>query len=282
MPSARNMLSKCSLRRRETLEVLGKLYDDFRMDLEEWTTVTILALFGTGSGRYVWLTEAFQVATIFFGPFCCCGKSNLARTYRSSLFFVLQINWDAPGNILPFDMPFNFFDKTVTRGIVFQAAKREFRVSNPAPAPPANDDRFSTLIGRAQSRRFQRFSDPRLFTPIEGNRVTSIFKIPAKNRRANTAGFGAVFTDVDLARTTWMAFYDRKGCLIRKLYIPPRSRGLSFGGIIVKNRGKNLPVIYRVVINLGNVSFQRVGRTYRPGGRRDLVVLDDLFYGEPQ
>lgn len=180
-------------------------------------------------------------------------------------------------------MPFNFFDKTVTRGIVFQAARRKFAVSNPSPAPPANDDRFSSLIARAQSRQFQRFSNPRLFTPVDGNRVTAIFKIPGKNQRVNTIGFGAVFVDVDLPRQTYMDFYDKKGCLIWRLSIPPRDRGLSFGGIIVRgNKNRPVPAIWRVVIKLGNVSVRQFGMSYNPRSRRDIVVLDDLFYGEPQ
>lgn len=132
-------------------------------------------------------------------------------------------------------MALNLFDRTVTSGIVFQAATGEFRVSSPSPAFSATGDRFSTLIAKAQSNQFQRFSNPRLFTPIESNRVTSIFKIPAKNQRANTVGFEAEFTNVDFARTTWMAFYDGNGCSIRKLYFLPENRGLSFGGTIVKD-----------------------------------------------
>lgn len=178
-------------------------------------------------------------------------------------------------------MPFDFFDKTVTRGIVFEAAGGKFAVSNPSPAPPADDDRFSSLIGNTQSQQFDRFSDPRLFTPVKSNIVSATFKIPAKNQQASTAGFGAVFADVDQFRHTWMDFIDRNGCLIGRLFIRPKDKGLSFGGIIVKGKkNQNLPVIWKVRMRLGNVSIQRFAK--HPPRGADVVVVDDLFYGEPQ
>ena len=56
-----------------------------------------------------------------------------------------QINWDA--NIVPFDMPGDFFNKTVTRGAeLTTGVDSEFRVSNPDPADPgAPDNRFDSI-----------------------------------------------------------------------------------------------------------------------------------------
>ncbi|CDF39996.1 unnamed protein product [Chondrus crispus] len=183
-----------------------------------------------------------------------------------------SINWDA--EVVPFDMPFNFFDKNVTRGAVFQAAKREFRVSNPVPPPV--DDRFDSLLPKGITNQFQTFSPKRLFTPLVKNRVTQIFKIPTLNKRANVSGMGAVFVDVDLRRQTWMDFYTKSGCLLIRVFVPPRNRGLSFAGLYDLN-GK--PIIWRVVMKLGTISVQDAGARYR--GRGDVVVLDDLLYGEP-
>lgn len=191
-----------------------------------------------------------------------------------------SINWDAPGSVLPFDMPFNFFERTVTRGFVFQAAGRKFAVSNDG----SGDDRFSSLLPRSQSRRFRTFSPPRLFTPVNNNRVGVVFKIPTKNQRAATAGFGTVLTDVDIDNVTWIDFYARNGCLIKRVFAPKMSRGLSFVGIIVKGKsGENIPVIWRVVMKLGNVSVRRFRNDYRPSKfPGDLVVVDDIIIGEQQ
>lgn len=177
-------------------------------------------------------------------------------------------------------MPGDFFKNTVTRGIEFSTRGNEFRVSN--PTPPPRDDRFSSINNRV-SRDFRRFSRERLFTSLRSNIITSRFSIPgdSRNRRALVSGFGAVFTDVDLRRRTFIDYFDNRGCLIFKLFIKRRSRGLSFGGIKVLRRNGNRvgSVIDRVVLNLGNrIITDRDG----DGGRGDIVVLDDLLYGEPQ
>lgn len=185
-----------------------------------------------------------------------------------------SINWDA--DVVPFDMPFNFFDKTVTRGAVFNAVQREFRVSNPNPPPPV-DNRFSSLLPISVTSQFKTFSPKRLFTPYVKNFVTQTFKVPATNRRGSVSGFGAVFTDVDIRKATWIEFYTKTGCLLARVNVPPRNRGLSFAGLYTIGRK---PVIWRVAIKLGTISVKQAGRSY--SGPGDVVVLDDLLYGEPQ
>lgn len=183
-------------------------------------------------------------------------------------------------------MPGNFFDKTVTRGALFKAKGGVFAVSNPAAAPPV-DDRFSSLIPAAQSKQFRRFSLQRLFTPVKNNLVTVEFKIPATDDPAAVTGFGAVFTDVDLKRRTFMRYFDKNGCLIAKVDVPPRNKGLSFVGITVQNPnqpGKLIPVVSKVAIKLGTISVEKFAdeSSGADGGKVDLVSLDDLIYGEPQ
>lgn len=183
-----------------------------------------------------------------------------------------EINWDAAA--VPFDMPFDFFNSGMTtRGAIFKARRNEFRVSNPVPPPPI-DDRFSSLLPRNQARRFVTFSPERLFTPFEDNKVAQFFRVPATNIKASTAGFGAVFTDVDLKKKTYIDFYTKSGCKLWRLFVPPKSKGLSFAGLYLLD-GK--PWIHRVVIKLGTISVKQAGR----GGKGDVVVLDDFLYGEP-
>lgn len=193
-----------------------------------------------------------------------------------------QINWDAP--IVPFDFPGNFFDKTVTRGASFKAKGKKFAVSNPANPPPA-DDRFSSILPLAQAKTFKQFSLARLFTPIKSNKVTVSFKVPARKDKAAVTGFGAVFIDVDVPKKTTMTYFDKNGCVIAKVDAQPRNKGLSFAGITVldpNNPGKLLPVIAKVVMKLGNISVEKFTNTWTGTERTDIVVVDDLFYGEPQ
>eukprot|EP00737_Agarophyton_chilense_P005255 gb/GEZJ01007602.1/.p1 GENE.gb/GEZJ01007602.1/~~gb/GEZJ01007602.1/.p1 ORF type:complete len:265 (+),score=33.21 gb/GEZJ01007602.1/:314-1108(+) len=192
-----------------------------------------------------------------------------------------SINWDA--DIVPFNMPGNFFNKVVTRGAVFHARGGKFAVSN-GGASSAKDDRFSSLLPAFVSKQFRRFSLKRLFTPVASNRVTVKFQIPATVNAGRVSGFGAVFTDVDLARRTYMIYYDKKGCKIAKVVVGRKNRGLSFAGLVVVDRHnpkKKLSVISKVKVQLGNTSIKGFFRSTWHGFFKDVVVMDDLFYGEP-
>lgn len=194
----------------------------------------------------------------------------------------VQIVWDNPA--VPFDFPGDFFDKTVTFGINFKAKGGSFAVSNPA-TPPPEDDRFSSILPVAQARTFKTFSAPRLFTPIKGNKVFVDFKVPGSDIAAGVTGYGAMFVDVDEARKTSMKYFDRNGCLIARVEAQALDKGLSFAGITVldpRNPGKLLPVIARVEMKLGDISVERFTNTWTGRERTDLVVVDDLLYGEPQ
>eukprot|EP00178_Gracilaria_changii_P000632 TRINITY_DN107_c0_g1_i2.p1 TRINITY_DN107_c0_g1~~TRINITY_DN107_c0_g1_i2.p1 ORF type:complete len:265 (+),score=47.86 TRINITY_DN107_c0_g1_i2:564-1358(+) len=192
-----------------------------------------------------------------------------------------SINWDAAA--VPFNMPGDFFNTVVTRGAVFKAQGGKFAVSNPA-SPPPKDDRFSSLLPAFVTKQFRRFSLERLFTPVLSNRLVVKFQIPAAHDAAKVSGFGAVFTDVDLPRRTHMVYFDKNGCRIAKVLVPPKNKGLSFAGLVVvdkHNRRKTLPVISKVKVQLGNVSVRGFFRRHFKRFFKDVVVMDDLFYGEP-
>ena len=173
-----------------------------------------------------------------------------------------SINWDA--DVVPFDMPGNFFKNVVTRGAKMIARGGEFRVSN--PVPPNGDNRFSTINRRA-SKDFITFSPKRLFTPLKDNKVTVDFSIPGLNKDAVVKGFGAVYVDVDKRHVTQATYLDKRGCVIARQFVDPKNKGLSFLGVIFRK-----PVIAKVILKLGNTPIQ---------GKGDFVVLDDFLYGEP-
>lgn len=191
-----------------------------------------------------------------------------------------SINWDAPG--LPFDMPGNFFDKVVPRGIIFKTARGEFRVSN--PGPPIVDDRFNSILPPSVSTMFQRFSAPRLFSPLFSNKFKAVFRVPDKNQKAAVTGFGAVFTDVDAVGKTKITYLDRSGCKLAVLKVAPKNRGLSFAGLVVldKKTMKPVPVVARIKVELGSISLWNFARNYAGVYFADVVVADDFIYGEPQ
>eukprot|EP00171_Calliarthron_tuberculosum_P004666 IDg4666t1 len=177
-------------------------------------------------------------------------------------------------------MPFDFFNTNVPRGAIFSAKRNKFAVSN---SEHPRDDRFSTLNRRA-SRFFITFSPKRLFTPVLRNEVTAFFRIPGKDVRATVSGFGAVFVDVRKRHTSFLTLRDRRGCFIARVAVPPRWGGLSFVGVFVKgiytHRGiKRVKApVNSASMKLGNTPI--ISKSYHR--HRDIVVLDDFLYGEPQ
>lgn len=195
----------------------------------------------------------------------------LAHGHRS-------INWDA--DIVPFNMPGDFFKNTVTRGAEFLAVEGDFAVSNPSHDDPSGiiDNRFS-FFHRNFPKLFRTFSPKRLFTPVKSNHVIAVFSVPASKHgdRASASGFGAIFTNVTKPRTTFVHFYDENECLIFRLPVVDFKKGLSFGGLIVTHKNGKMvdAAIASVNIVLGD------GVISKPEPRKNVVVLDDLIYGEP-
>ena len=194
---------------------------------------------------------------------------------------ILQIDWD--GAAVPFDLPFDFFNTNLPRGIIFNATDLKFAVSNP---PSGADDRFSSINAKA-ARDFITFSRPRLFTPTLDNVLGITFRIPGSSKNATVEAFGAVFVDVDKKRTTYIVAYDTHGCVITAIPVLPKKDGLSFAGFKVigvhtLHEGiKEVPAsVAKVVIKLGNRAISGTGASNFKFG--DIVVLDDLLYSEPQ
>lgn len=181
-----------------------------------------------------------------------------------------QINWDA--DVVPFDMPGDFFASTVTRGLTVVSNKHEFRVSN-----ADHDDLFNS-INRDVAKDFQTFSPKRLFTVAKGDNVFAVdFSVPGKHDEATVEGFGAVFVDVDQDKTTTMTFLAESGCIIGKEDVKAFPEGLSFLGFVSESPAYP---IHRVVVKLGNKAIDGSSNSFR--GKNDIVVMDDFLYSEPQ
>jgi hypothetical protein len=85
-----------------------------------------------------------------------------------------------------------------------------------------------------------------------------------------------VFTDVDLANSSSLQFFDSLGASLGSFSVPAGPAGnasLSFLGVIF-NAGEQ---IARVRITSGNTPL---GPTDAPGV--DVVVMDDVLYSEPR
>src|SRR5688572_21005463 len=192
-----------------------------------------------------------------------------------------EINWDGGGNndtttapVTPFNV---FLD---SRGGQFTTPGTGLSQAPPSGGPQGglaglfNNPTYGTI--------FSTFSPLRLFTPV-GSRITEgLFFVPGSNGAtpATVAGFGAVFTDVDKPKgkpngrhSTLIDYFGADGRRIFTGLVPasPGDGSLSFFGIVFDD-----PRIARVKITTGDS---------RPGpddDGKDIVMMDDFIYGEPQ
>ena len=194
-----------------------------------------------------------------------------------------EINWDDGGvdTTTPPVTPFDAF-------LNIRGARFTTRGTGLSQAAPAG---LVTLFNNATyGDNFAAFSPLRLFTPVGSNVTHALFFIPGTNggTPALVRGFGAVFTDVDQpngsgfgnkkSRTrraiTFIDYFDAKNRLRFRGIVPasPGDATFSFFGVVFGDEA----VIARVRIITGNSA---------PGpndGKRDIVMMDDFIYGEPQ
>jgi hypothetical protein len=190
-----------------------------------------------------------------------------------------EINWDGGGNNFTTTAPATPFNVFLdSRGAQFttpgtgltQAPPTADLVQDPTGtgglAGLFNNPTYGTI--------FSTFSAERLFTPVDSNITDGLFFIPGTNGAvsATVSGFGAVFSDVDLADTSSIEYFDLAGSSLGTFFADTFDNGLSFLGIQFTTE-----LISRVRITTGNSSLGP-----NDGAGVDVVVLDDFLYAEPQ
>jgi hypothetical protein len=192
-----------------------------------------------------------------------------------------EINWDgnpATDVTTPPITPFNTFLNT--RGAQFTTPGIGL-----SQAPPSGGLQGGLAVlfdNPTHATTFSTFSAPRLFTPV-GSRITEGLFFEAGTNGGTPAavtGFGAVFTDVDgpeagksEKHSTRIEYFDADGHRLFTGLVPasPGDGTFSFFGIVFDD-----PRIARVRITTGDS---------RPGpddDKKDIVMMDDFIYGEPQ
>jgi hypothetical protein len=172
----------------------------------------------------------------------------------------------------PNNLPANFFNANSPRGAVFFTPGTGFQVS----ADSANPTNTPILFGNlhpAFPMLFSTFSPQRLFTALDSNVTETLFFVPGSATGATVGGFGSVFTDVNRGNSTKIELFDANGRLLfsQNVLAGPTSRqSLSFLGVGF-DAGER---VFLVRITSGN----RVPKS----PARDVVVMDDFIYAEPQ
>ncbi len=188
-----------------------------------------------------------------------------------------EINWDGGGSSAtsPGPTPFDVF--LAGRGTRYTTPGKGF-VQAPASG-------LATTFGNLSYESiFQPFSNVRLFSPVSSNVTDVHFFVPGGGEiTATTNAFGVVLTDIDFPSgqgfglkegSTQIQYFDSNGDILFSSFAPaaPGDRSLSFFGIVLEDSR-----IAKVRIITGNVA---------PGSNddptTDIVVMDDVIYGEPQ
>ena len=183
-----------------------------------------------------------------------------------------EINWDGGGATTATSNTSPLTTFTNTRGSTMTTAGTGFLQT------PLSDPAL-TGINPSYATTFSTFSPSRIFTPTGSNVTDITFSVPGTNGAtpATVAGFGAVFSDVDLANVTRLEFFNSANVQIQSLNVLPGtvpSGSLSFLGA-VGNAGER---IARVRITTGNSAL---GPTDSNGNPTDVVAMDDFIYSEP-
>jgi hypothetical protein len=188
-----------------------------------------------------------------------------------------EINWDGGGAVVSASSGTPLTAFLNTRGA---------NISTPGTGfiqTPLADPAF-TALNATYAATFNFFSTQRIFTPLGSNITDVRFFSPGSggSLAATVSGFGAVFSDVDLADTTTMQFFDENDNPVQTFNVPQQSPGstapnggLSFFGAIA-NAGER---IGRVRITTGNAAL---GPNDQNGNPTDVVVMDDWLYDEPE
>jgi hypothetical protein len=184
-----------------------------------------------------------------------------------------EINWDGAG-ANPFDnkndFPADFFNTNVKVGSVFTTAGTGFR----------NDSTLFAEINPNYASQFNFFSASKIFTPVGSNQLDQLFRVAGQPTPAAVRAVGIVFSDVDLADKTTLQVFAVDGSSLGTFAAPVRSdpAGLSFLAVTFDQ-----PIIARVRITLGTGALAaNVNDVTAAGGSSDLVVLDNIIYGEPK
>jgi len=92
-------------------------------------------------------------------------------------------------------------------------------------------------------------------------------------------GFGVVFSDVDKAAATRVEYFDANGVELASIASPAHlgAQGFTFVGAVF-----NSAIVARVLITSGEAALDATSTDVSADGTKDLVVMDDFVYGEPQ
>jgi hypothetical protein len=130
---------------------------------------------------------------------------------------------------------------------------------------------------------FEAFSAPRVFAPIGSTTTDTTFVVPGSTTVAQTNGFGVVFSDVDLAGSGSLEFFDANGNSLGTFPVPAAGNlNASFSFLGVSFDAGERIARARITSGAAPILAAASPADITQGGPADLVVMDNFIYGEPQ
>ena len=165
-----------------------------------------------------------------------------------------EINWDGVPAVAsaPNALPANFFNVNSPRGAVFSTPGTGFEVSGATTDAGAGQPAAANFgdIDPTYTTTFAPFSPQRLFTSVGSNIFDVTFFVPGTSTPGLTTGFGAIFSDVDLANTTSIQLFGTDNTSLGLYYV--LTGGVESGGLSFLGISFGTPTISRVRITAGN------------------------------
>jgi hypothetical protein len=183
-----------------------------------------------------------------------------------------EINWDGvPDDLLNKKLPGDFFNPVGDqapaanqRGLVYSGTSN-FQVSKTSFAE----------VNAAVAAELTSFSGNKIFANTSSKLWDVEFQVAGQALAASVKGFGIVFSDVDLAQSTSLEFFNDQRSL-GKFFAPAKNgSNFSFLGVYFKNeKVTRIRVSHDGPLDLGQDDVSN-------NGQADLVAMDNFLYNEP-
>jgi hypothetical protein len=201
-----------------------------------------------------------------------------------------EINWDGVGGNLVTTLPVTPFDVFLdTRGARFTTPGTGLSQGPPTGGP--QNGLAKLFENPSYAAIFAAFSPFRLFTPVDSRITEGFFFVPgtAGGTPALVTGFGAIFTDVDRPFLSGPTRNREPSTVIRYFGFEDGDDAEKqlFAGIVPASPGDASQSFFGIVFEKARITRVRIqSGSSEPGANdtpaRDVVMMDDFFYGEPQ
>lgn len=186
-----------------------------------------------------------------------------------------EINWEGvPDSLLGETLPNDFFNPVGNDPSL--AVRQRGLKYEPTGNFMVSKVNFEEINSQAAGQ-FAAFSGSKTFANINSELWNITPEVPGQGVAATVKGFGIVFSDVDVANSTFVEFFDEQRSL-GKFYVPVRnnSSSHSFLGVYFKKEK-----ISRIRVGHDGVIADGQKDVSQQQGAHDLIVMDDFLYSEP-